>query len=264
MDTDEHSHAKAAHGEFPTVKRGRFADQAYSCLFHKILAGEFREGDMLPSENEMSQMFGVSRPVVREALERLRDEGLLISRRGLGSFVKPRQGGAGLARVNADTLRRMEENLEFRMLLEPQACIFACERRTEEDLAAIHEAIAEYERIAIREGGVGVHPDFAFHLAIARAAHNDRFLDAIHLVQHNIDYGVNLVRYMARFDHREPSSNVLAEHIAVLNAIERRDAAGAAREMSLHLDKARTRILMNVPSVQSQSEDGLAVPLTSL
>ena len=263
MDNDDQTLGRATHSEFPIVKRGRFADQAYTCLFQKILTGEFREGDMLPSENEMSQMFGISRPVVREALERLRDEGLVFSRRGLGSFVKPREGGAGLARVDANTLRRMEENLEFRMLLEPQACIYACARRTDEDLAAIHEAIAEYERIAIREGGVGVHPDFAFHLAIAKAAHNDRFVDAIHLVQHNIDHGVNLVRYMARFDHREPSRNVLAEHIAVLNAIERRDAAGAARDMSQHLDKARTRIRMNVPSVGNPSDDSRAAPQRS-
>ena len=75
-------------GGFPAATRGRLADHAYNVLLHKIVTGEFREGDPLPSENELCTLFGVSRPVVREALQRLRKQGVVTSRRGSGSFVR--------------------------------------------------------------------------------------------------------------------------------------------------------------------------------
>lgn len=237
-------------GQFPTVKRGRFADQAYTYLFHKIVTGEYREGDMLPSENEMSVMFGVSRPVVREALERLRAEGLVASRRGLGSIVQPRPTGNGLATINPDKLRVLRENLEFRALLEPQACIYACERRTDEDIAAMRAAVDQYQKVSVDEGAVGAHLDFSFHLAVAKAAHNARFVDAIRMVEYDIDHGVNLVRYMAHFDHLERSRSVLAEHTRILNAIERRDAATAALEMHRHIEQARARMDNSDPKLE--------------
>src|SRR4051794_25674544 len=68
---------------FPTVMRTRLSDQAYGRLFHKIVTGEFKEGDVLPSENDLCRSFQVSRPVVREALRRLRQDGLIASRIGL-------------------------------------------------------------------------------------------------------------------------------------------------------------------------------------
>ena len=234
---------------FPTVKRSRFADQAYAHLFHSIVTGAYREGDKLPSEHEMSVMFGVSRPVVREALERLRAEGLVASRRGLGSIVQPRPAGDGLALMNADKLGVLRENLEFRALLEPQATIYACERRTDEDVAAMRAAVDEYRRVAVEEGAVAAHLDFGFHLAVATAAHNGRFVDAIRMVEYDIDHGVNLVRYMARFDHLERSRSVLAEHTAILNAIERRDAAKAALEMHRHIEQARIRMDTSNPQL---------------
>ena len=242
LDADHHADGPVNAGQLPTVKRSRFADQAYAILFQKIVTGEYREGDKLPSENEMSVSFGVSRPVVREALERLRVEGLVASRRGVGSIVQPRPTGNGLATINPDKLRVLRENLEFRALLEPQACIFACERRTDEDIRTIRLAVDQYRRVAVDEGAVAAHLDFGFHLAVATAAHNARFIDAIRMVEYDIDHGVNLARYMAHFNHLERSQSVLAEHESILNAIERRDAAAAALAMHRHIEQARIRM----------------------
>jgi len=254
-DTNDMSLGTAVGGQFPVVKRSRFADQAYAYLFHKIVTGEYREGEMLPSENEMSTMFAVSRPVVREALERLRAEGLVASRRGLGTIVQQRPTGNGLALVNPDKLRVLRENLEFRGLLEPQACIFACERRTDDDVAAIRAAVDQYRRVAVDEGAVAAHLDFSFHLAVAVAAHNSRFVDAIRMVEYDIDHGVNLVRYMAHFDHLERSRSVLAEHTRILTAIERRDQATAALEMHRHIEQARIRMGHSNPQSHPSSGD---------
>jgi DNA-binding FadR family transcriptional regulator len=226
-------------GAFPTFRRSRFADQAYAFLFHKIITGEFREGQMLPPENEMCAMFGISRPVVREALDRLRSEGLINSRRGLGSFVQARPKGYKLA---PQKLKLFEENLEFRRIIEPKGVALACTRRTAADLKAIRVAIREYERVAVRDGAAAALLDARFHLAVASASHNQRVIDAIASVEYDIGHGVNLMRRMDRFDNIERVRTVLAEHTCIFKAIEAKDPQDGERAMLAHLERAEGRI----------------------
>lgn len=236
--------------DFPIVARSRFADQAYAFLFHRIVTGELQEGQMLPAENDMCVMFGVSRPVVREALERLRAEGLVASKRGLGSFVQPRAPVDKMSEIGTEKLHVLEENLEFRRIIEPKAVVLACQRRTKSDLMAIHAVVDQYEQVAIRDGAVGAHLDFSFHLAVATASHNRRIIEAIRAVEYDIDHGVNFVRYMVRFDHLERSSKVLAEHTRILRAIERGEANAAERAMRDHLEQARVRMAIAKPTLK--------------
>src|SRR5205814_1620728 len=78
----------------PAQRRGRLGDQVYGRLLEEIVSGRYVVGDRLPGENDLAQTFEVSRPVVREALNRLQADGLVTSRQGAGSFVArvpPRQ-----------------------------------------------------------------------------------------------------------------------------------------------------------------------------
>ena len=238
----------------PAVNRSSLADQAYTYLFHKITTGEFREGEMLPTEHEMSAMFGVSRPVVREALERLRVDGLVASRRGLGSFVQPRLRSKGYSRPDSEKLRAIEQDLEFRCLIEPEAAVFAAERRTKQDLKSIRVAVEQFEQVAIHEGAVAAHLDFSFHLAVARAGHNLRIVEAIQSVEYDISHGVNLFRYMVRYDHLARSRQVLDEHTRILKAIECRDTSEARAAMSYHLDQAHVRMAIRRPELAMASK----------
>lgn len=106
---------------FPAVRRTRYAEQAYTYLFHKIITGEFKPGEMLPSENELCAVFGISRPVVRQALQRLRSDGLIESRRGSGSFVQQRRPVDVSDAYAAGKLRELLQNLEFRSVVEPKS-----------------------------------------------------------------------------------------------------------------------------------------------
>jgi DNA-binding FadR family transcriptional regulator len=238
---------EAAASGFPAVRRTRFADQAYAYLFHKITTGEFKEGEMLPSENELCAAFEISRPVVRQALQRLRSDGLIASRRGSGSFVQPRRPADVSEAYKAGKLRELLDNLEFRTVVEPQAAFLAAQRRTGSDLEAMHAAANEFEQVAVIDGRIGHHLDFRFHLALATATGNRRFVEAIRAVEYDIDHGVNLVRFLVRFDHLERSRKVHAEHAGILAAIERRDAEDAAARMRAHLDQARIRMMETRP-----------------
>lgn len=232
---------------FLAVTRTRFADHAYTHLLHRIVTGEFAEGTALPSENSLCRLFGISRPVVREALDRLRSEGLVESRQGSGTFVRVRAPGAEgpIAEKQQSYLRK----LEFRAAIEPQAAALAARRRSPAQLDAIASAIERYERVAVLEGSVGEHLDFAFHLAVAEAANNDHFVDAIRTIAYDIDHGVNILRYLAQFQHLERGRSVLADHSRVFEAIRQGHAAEAEAAMRDHIAHARMRVVQQRPEI---------------
>ena len=223
------------------LSRTKFADQAYAYLFHKIISGAYREGQSLPSENDLCGLFGISRPVVRQALDRLRIDGLIESRQGSGWFVRPRPDEARVA-MSEGKLKELLMNLEFRRVIEPEAAALAAERRSEEDLAALRSAVEEFDRVAVQGGNVGHHLDFAFHHALATATGNHRFVEAISAVEYDIDHAVNLARYLVRYDQLDRARKVLREHTRMLEAVERQDAEEARQAMKDHLEQARIRM----------------------
>lgn len=228
-------------GDFPPASRGRLAEHAYNVLLHKIVTGEFAEGDRLPSESALCTLFEVSRPVVREALQRLRGQGVIMSRRGAGSFVQHGQQQDVLSVHVVRKQREMLDTLEFRNAIEPQAAAYAAERRSDADLAAIQEAIDLYARAAL-EGSPAAHLDARFHMAVAAAAQNRRFVDAIGAMQQDIAHGVNLSRFLSRFAHLERRRSVVADHSRILAAIQQKRPEDARRAMRAHLENARLRM----------------------
>jgi DNA-binding transcriptional MocR family regulator len=70
------------------IERPRLSDTIYGQLLDEIMAGRFSAGDRLPTENQLAQRFSVSRPVVREALQRLQTDGVVIARQGSGTYVQ--------------------------------------------------------------------------------------------------------------------------------------------------------------------------------
>ena len=240
-------------GRFSAVVRTPFANQAYTALFQKIVTGEIAEGHPLPPEHELSALFGISRPVVRAALQRLRDEGLIASRRGSGSFVQPRQSLSVSSDYVLEKQRQALENLEFRTTIEPQAAAYAAERRSEAHLVAIEDAINQHARAAV-EGGIGYHLDLGFHIAVAKASNNRCFVDAVQMVEHDIDHGVNLVRYLAQFDHLKRSQSVISDHSRILRAIRQRRPEDARKAMRAHLENARLRMVESEPLLAEHVE----------
>lgn len=234
---------------FPAAApRGRLADHAFNVLLHKVITGEFQEGSPLPSESELCALFAMSRPVVREALGRLRDQGVIVSRRGAGSFVQQRLPEDVSSAQVARRRREMLDTLEFRNAMEPHAAALAAERRMEADLDAMDEAIDRYARASL-EGSSAAHLDSRFHLAVAAASHNTRFTDAIGALEQDIAHGVNVSRFLSHFAHLERSRSVLADHTRILAAIRQQKPEEARRAMRAHLENARLRMSQAQPSL---------------
>lgn len=218
----------------------------YQRIFEIIIAGEFALNARLPSETDLAQRFGASRPVVREALARLRDDGIIISRQGSGSYVKQRPDTAMLRFAPAGSIADIARCFEFRVGLEGAAAALAAERREDEDLGEIEQAFGEIEA-CIRDGLLGVDADERFHMAIAKATHNTYHVSVQRSLQPHIVSGMTVTRNLSLLRTAERLRQVQDEHRAIADHIAARDPEMARVAMNRHLDNARRRMFDNAP-----------------
>ena len=232
------SHAK---GSWSEAKRSA---GIYQHIFEVIIAGEFPVNARLPSETELAQRFGASRPVVREALARLCDDGIIVSRQGSGSYVKRRPDIAVLRFVPVSSIADIQRCFEFRHGLEGIAAALAAERWEDSDLAEIRSAFDALET-ATGDAKLGVEADERFHMAIAKATHNAYHVSVQSSLQPHIVFGMSLTRNLSLLRTQERLREVQDEHRAILSAIEAREADAARDAMQRHIDNARRRMFEN-------------------
>jgi GntR family transcriptional repressor for pyruvate dehydrogenase complex len=221
---------------------GRLPDRIYERIMQQIVAGEFRVGDRLPSENQLAAEYGVSRAVVREALARLQADEVTVTRRGAGTYVQ-RQPGREFLRLSpiggiADLMRCFE----FRVALEGEAASLAAQRRTEEDLKAIEKAFNELNR-ANAAGELGVTGDIGFHAVIAAASRNQLFIQTLEALSMHVANGMKVTRKLSLSRDKSRLALVQEEHFRVLEAIREGDPEMARTAMRAHISNARSRAL---------------------
>lgn len=221
--------------------RSPLVRKVYQRLLAQITAGDYRQNQRLPGEYELAAQFGVSRPVVREALGHLREEGLIYSRQGAGSFVsaRGREGGV-LSYAPVETIADIQRCYEFRLSIEPDYAYNAALRRNDASLNAMAVALD-----LLRDATLGhTHrsdADFAFHVAIAEAANNHYYISTMLALKDQIGvvmkfHGATLLGPQYQLE------GVLAEHLAIFEAIRNRDADRAASLMRAHLEGSRDRV----------------------
>lgn len=222
-------------------RSAKLSDRVYADIVERILQGNYGEGERLPSEAELAQMNQVSRPIVREALSRLRDDGLVRSHRGAGSFVKRRPDRAMLDFAPLESLADMQRCFEFRAALEGESARLAAQNAEPASIKEIERALQQLEK-CIRAGELGVDADFGFHLAVARATNNRFFSDTLLSLKEQINFGQNLARNLGlrRPGHHLPE--VQEEHAHIFQAIRAGDPELACQRMRQHIGNSRRRV----------------------
>lgn len=224
------------------TRRQRMGDQLYGQILEQIVSGRLPEGMRLPPELDLCAMFGVSRPVVRQALLRLRADGLVHARQGAGTYVtvRPADRLADFAEPGqvADYMRA----IEIRLVLEGAAARRAAERHSQAELAAIEEAHEQFRQEA--EGGAPTpKADLAFHTAIAEASGNSYYAALLQHLHGVVAGFMNIALHLTRTSTRERTSQLLREHAMILEAIKSRDGDAAQLAMQFHITQARRRLV---------------------
>ena len=171
---------------FSPVRQRRLSDDIVERLEGMILEGSLKVGERLPPERSLAEEFGVSRPSLREAIQKLAARGLLVSRQGGGTYVAEALGSTfsdPLLELLSSSEEARQDLLEFRHTLEGACAFYAARRATPVDLQRLTEAFEALqlcyampdEDSREREGLA----DARFHLAIAEASHNAILLHTI-------------------------------------------------------------------------------------
>jgi GntR family transcriptional regulator, transcriptional repressor for pyruvate dehydrogenase complex len=216
-------------------------DVLYTQLAKMLAKGDFPKGSRLPAEAELAARFRVSRPTVREALGRLRHEGLISSRRGSGSYVLRRPDAKLASVAPLGNFADIEHCFSFRRCIEAGAAESAAKLRDQSDLEMIRAAHRQFSK-AVKANATSIEEDLRFHLAIAHASRNPFFISAMEMTKEHVRLTIGLARRLSLTQDRLHRKQALAEHQAILEAIVDQSPERAFEAMRRHIENAKRRI----------------------
>ncbi|WP_153160201.1 FCD domain-containing protein [Zoogloea sp. 1C4] len=238
----------------------RLSDTIAHELERRILEGALKPGDRLQPERELAAELGVSRPSLREAIQKLVSKGLLHSRQGGGTYVTDRLD-AGFTDPWGEMLRQhpniQADLLEFRGMLESEAAALAARRATDADIQRIGEAYARVEGLFAQGPSAEVfdeqvRADLAFHQAIAEAAHNvmiGHLTASLFRVTH--DHIDRNLRHLRRLE--DDWQELRGQHAAIWDAVKRRDPVAAQAAVRCHMTFVEESMLARAQHEERES-----------
>lgn len=217
------------------------ADDIAAELKRRINAGEWLKNGRLPPERDLAEEFGVARNTVRRAVGLLADQGALVRQVGRGTFLAAAPSSDSVAA----TVERLEgtspaDMMEIRQLLEPAAASFAATNASAGELAAVREA--HLAACDAKEMPDFEHWDAEFHHRIFACSRND-FLKEIHNLMRILRNQSPWFEMKKRSFSEERRQTYCREHEAVIDALYRRDPAGARQAMLAHLQTVERNLL---------------------
>jgi len=234
---------------FSSIKPQRSLVEEVCARIASEIRDEIAEGDgWLPPERDLAVKLGVSRPVVREATKRLELQGLLEVKHGVGTKVvdklhKPLNGS--LALLIPDDKERLRQLMQVRFMLEPENARLAAENASATQTRRLKTALKNLE--AADGYDAAVDADMAFHRELAIASGNQIAALLLQSLSDLMQTG------LTRGYSRVSTQNALHQHAAILTAIEKRDAATAAKAMRDHLSTAEADLALPKPKKSSKA-----------
>ncbi|NVO15137.1 MAG: FadR family transcriptional regulator [Rhodoplanes sp.] len=217
------------------------SDVAYERLMSAIIEGRYPINSRLPPEVELARQVGVSRPVLRTALQRLRTDGVLKSRRGSGNFLIRQPHQTVLRMVRLSQIADIQNCFKFRIGVEGEAAYYAALNRDHVSIEEIKKSL-DLLTSASASNSLGVDADFDFHLNIAKASRNPYFISSLEEIKSHFLFGISVTHNLSLHRSRERLAVVQAEHRAICEYIVGSEPDAARTAMRSHLENARRRL----------------------
>lgn len=161
------------------IEKVSLVDEAYNRIKASLMQDGLKEGDAVPSEHSLCNRLNVSRVVVREALQRLRSERLIVTYQGKGSFVaNPDNFSSGKAVSQNFDYATFKETMQLRCAIEYSAIQIAVEEASDDELEKVRKIAIEMENAKNDDLSFN-QLDYAFHLNIIKCSHNNKFLSVM-------------------------------------------------------------------------------------
>jgi len=235
-------------------RKPKLAERVVAALRGKVLGGEFAPGHKLPTEIQLTEAFGVSRTVIREAMATLAADGLVEPRQGAGVFVRdhPTLAFGSISLDIGNKISQAINVLEVRMGIEIESAGLAALRRNSAQEAQIQEAFFEFERLLALDEATG-KADFAFHRSIALATNNPFYVEVLDaLGARTIPCDVTSPWGTESVLTRDYQEGLQREHLVILNAISASDPQAARDAMRQHLSASQERYRRRLRGQQAE------------
>ena len=219
----------------------RLSEEVSGDLRRRIARNELKPGDRLPTEKALGEAFGVSRAVVREAVARLKADGLIETRQGSGAFVveAPKTINLRFWQGAGPELDELRDIFELRAMVEGAVAELAAQRRSKKDLKAMAEQLQAMDD-AMTNGTDGTEADDNFHIAMARATRNSYVSRLVEFLGRHFSDSRKLSWRGTRRELAHPQE-AQREHRALFDAISNCDADAARRCALEHLRGTASR-----------------------
>ena len=199
----------------------------------------YQYGEKLPNENELSGTLGISRTTLREAIRILISEGLLVVKRGRGTFVADQFDQYTDSSMDVQELFKMKVTLrdlyETRLIFEPQAAALACKRATDKEIEQILALGEECQRQVKLDpqGKDRIASESAFHGAIIKAAHNDFLSQFMPTLTQTIEQ-----TFALNYNLDVIAEDAYKDHILIMDFLKKRDGEAIKSAVTIHLHHA--------------------------
>jgi len=222
-----------------SVNRNTLSKQVVENIIQLLVSGQMKPGEKLPKEMELMEILNVSRPVLREALSSLESLGVIHRKTREGTFFNNKISSHPFSIMLSLAHDNLQAMVEARMALELGLITIAAEKISDEELKRLKQTIDE---IANNKDSDYSEADLEFHRIIALSANNP-------IVEGMIDtLIVTLVKINSEIKIREPERTI-QHHLAIYQALEKRDPFEAFHQMFLHLDYVRHKVLKEYPKM---------------
>lgn len=219
---------------FPSLKRGNLVEMVFENLRESILSGEFKQGQLLPTQETLAQQFGVSRTVMREALNKLSSLGLIKSHQGRGTFVQAPDMQSVMGpmlsslALDEDSTREL---METRYHLEGTIVRLAAKHASPEQIQILEQTIARMD-LVLKENDIKAfaQADLDFHTLLADMSQNRVLKRIIEVIREM------LAKFLEGFNQVSGApERAVAYHKKICQAIAKHDADLAELQMRHHI-----------------------------
>ncbi len=227
--------------QFKTIQKRTLSGEVVEQILSMIHSNQLKPGDRLPSERELSRAFNIGRSSLREAIKILEATGLVHTTMRGKEVCLPRAAKIPAFNLAAD-FTNIREVFEARKAIEIELSGLAAERASPDEIAGMRQTL-------IAEGAsqsVLAAADIAFHRGLASSAHNSVLSEVYNsitglLFQHFKYYPLSWSN--RKEDPKQFIERVNKDHLAIIEAVEAHDVAGAKLAMQLHLDRAEAGLI---------------------
>ena len=219
--------------ELRAIKKVNIGAQVYEQMKAQILSGVWTANEKIPSENQLMEIFGVSRTTVRQAIQKLVAIGYLETRRGDGSYVNAmglEQYFRGMIPASCLKEEDLREIVSFRRMFECGVAEKAAQYATKEQIQRLRKNFAEMLNTTENlEKYVKI--DFEFHKILGECTHNALVMEIYKII------GEILLVTMGKITGSIGCSHGVKCHRLILDAIEKGNTEAAREAMRYHVDK---------------------------